>query len=110
MWCAKLLLSSDRVRILLSTCGVQVGSSLVVVCGSSLVVVGDSSGVASGALVFLLRWGLHSSGGGWPSLVAVCWVVSVYLQCVGSYTTCGMGILSSWCGVSTLNYVGWAPL
>ena len=63
MWCAKLLLSSLRVRVLLSTC-VQVGSSLVAVCGSSLVVVGDSSGVASGALVFLLRWGLHSSGGG----------------------------------------------
>ena len=64
MWCAKLLLSSHRVQVLLSTCGDQVGFSLVTVCGSSLVVVGGSSGIASGALVFLLRWGLHSSGGG----------------------------------------------
>ena len=33
MWYAKLLLPSFRVRVLLSTCGVQVGSSLVAVCG-----------------------------------------------------------------------------
>ena len=49
MWCAKLLLYSCRVQVLLSTCSVWVGSSLVAVCGSSLVVVGDSSGVESGA-------------------------------------------------------------
>ena len=49
IWYAKLLLPSFRIRVLLSTCGVQVGSSLVAVCGSSLVVVGDSSGVESGA-------------------------------------------------------------
>ena len=33
IWYAKLLLPSFRIRVLLSTCGVQVGSSLVAVCG-----------------------------------------------------------------------------
>ena len=71
MWCANLLPSSCRVCVPFSTCGVQVGSSLVVV--------GDSTGVASGALVFLSRGGGASTlvVVGWPSEVAVCMVVSV---------------------------------
>ena len=72
MWCMRLLLSRGGVWGLLSTCGVQVGSSLVAVygllsnCGEGL-----SSSFVMGLIVPLeLRWG-------GSSLIAMCRVASV---------------------------------
>ena len=66
MWCPKLLLSSFRVRVLLSTCGVQVGSSLVAVCGLLSSCGGGLhwSCIRGLGVPLKVRWGLHSSGGG----------------------------------------------
>ena len=66
MWCAKFFLPSFRVWVLLSTCGVQVGSSLVAVCGILSSCGGGLhwSCIRGLGVPLKVRWGLHSSGGG----------------------------------------------
>ena len=79
MWCAKLPLSSCRVWVLLSTCGVQVGSSLVAMC----VLLSSCGGGIHGSCIMGLgvplevRWVSTIVVVGWPSVLAMCSMVSV---------------------------------
>ena len=79
MWCPKLLLSSFRVRVLLSTCGVQVGSSLVAMC---VLLSSCGGGIHWSCIMGLgvpleVRWVSTLVVVGWPSVLAMCSMVSV---------------------------------
>ena len=79
MWCPKLLLSSFRVRVLLSTCGVQVGSSLVAMC---VLLSSCGGGIHWSCIMGLgvpleVRWVSTIVVVGWPSVLAMCSMVSV---------------------------------
>ena len=79
MWCPKLPLSSFRVRVLLSTCGVQVGSSLVAMC---VLLSSCGGGIHWSCIMGLgvpleVRWVSTLVVVGWPSVLAMCIMVSV---------------------------------
>ena len=79
MWCPKLPLSSFRVRVLLSTCGVQVGSSLVAMC---VLLSSCGGGIHWSCIMGLgvpleVRWVSTLVVVGWPSVLAMCSMVSV---------------------------------
>ena len=79
MWCPKLPLSSFRVRVLLCTCGVQVGSSLVAMC---VLLSSCGGGIHWSCIMGLgvpleVRWVSTLVVVGWPSVLAMCSMVSV---------------------------------
>ena len=79
MWCSKLPLSSFRARVLLSACGVQVGSSLVAMC---VLLSSCGGGIHWSCIMGLgvpleVRWVSTLVVVGWPSVLAMCSMVSV---------------------------------
>ena len=79
MWCPKLPLSSFRARVLLSACGVQVGSSLVAMC---VLLSSCGGGIHWSCIMGLgvpleVRWVSTLVVVGWPSVLAMCSMVSV---------------------------------